>query len=184
MNLAAQSARLLWNRDPVRVAGQLSRLEELAASAQREIQSLVSQLSPPALPEMGLPFALQRLAQEQESRSGLHVSVKIQGEKNLSEAIVSSLYAITQEALTNVVKHSGCREASVRLLLVKGRSCLVIEDHGRGFNPKTISGQRGHLGLAGMSERAREMGWTLTVESQPSQGTCVRVSEPPAGEVL
>jgi signal transduction histidine kinase len=183
MNLAAQSARLLWDREPVRVGGQLSRLEELAASAQREIQFLVSQLSPPALPEMSLPSALQKLAQEQESRSGLHVSLEVQGEENLSEVVVSGLYTITQEALTNVAKHSGCQEAVVRLLLLKGRSCLVIEDHGRGFSPDTISDQRGHLGLAGMSERAREMGWTLAVESQPGQGTCVRVSEPCTGEV-
>ena len=182
MNLAAQSARLLWDREPGRVEGQLSRLEELAASAQQEIQSLVSQLSPPALTEVSLPAALQRLAREQESRSGLHVSLEVQGQDHLSEAAASALYAVTPEALTNAARHSGCQEAVVRLHLLKGASYLVIEDHGRGFQRDRVADRRGHLGLAGMAERAREIGWTLVVDSQPGQGTCIRISEPCSGE--
>ena len=182
MNLAAQSARLLWDKEPARVEGQLSRLEELATSAQQEIQSLVSELSPPSIIEIGLPAALQKLADEQKSRNGLHVSLEIQGEENLSDAIATGLYAIAQEALTNTAKHSGICEASLRLRLMQDGSCLEIEDHGQGFNPQTMPDQRGHLGLAGMMERARELGWSLSVESQPGQGTRVRVSQPRVGE--
>jgi signal transduction histidine kinase len=179
MNLAAQSARLLWDRAPVRVAGQLNRLEELAASAQREIQSLVSQLTPPTLPKSSLPAALQKLALEQESRSGLHVSLVVQGEGNVSETVASGLYAITQEALNNAANHSGCEAAVIRLYMVAGQSCLEVEDHGCGFDPQSTSQQPGHLGLAGMSERARDIGWALTVQSQPGKGTRIRVSEAP-----
>ena len=181
MNLTAQSARLLWTMEPVRVAGQLTRLEELAASAQREIQSLVTQLSPASLTEMGLPAALYKLALEQESRNNLRVTLDVQGDRKLSEAAVAGLYAITQEALTNAAKHSGVTEATVCLHLVENKSCLEIEDHGRGFKPQAISNLRGHLGLTGMSERAREIGWILSIESQPGRGTRVRVSEPAAG---
>jgi signal transduction histidine kinase len=184
MNLAAQSARLLWDREPSRVREQLSRLEELASSAQQEIQSLVTQLSPPTLPEMDLIASLHTLALEEKSRYGLHVSIEVEGKGNISHIVASGLYAITQEALINVAKHSGCQEAVVRLLLVKGRSCLVVEDQGRGFDPETVSAQRGHLGLAGMSERAREIGWTLAVESKPGQGTSVRVFESSDGEAV
>lgn len=183
MNLASQSARLLWDREPSRVGEQLSRLEELASSAQQEIQILVSQLSPPIPPEMDLATALQRLAREEESRYGLHISIEVQGKQNIPHVVASGLYAITQEALTNVAKHSGCHEAFIRLRLAEGKSYLVIEDHGCGFNPETISDQRGHLGLAGMSERACEMGWTMVVASQPGRGTCIRISEPSTGEV-
>jgi signal transduction histidine kinase len=177
MNLAAQSARLLWDREPVRVEGQLSRLEELAASAQQEIHLLVSQLSPPAVPHMDLSAALQKLALEKKSRSGLHVSLEMRGEGNLSAEVVEGLYAIAQEALTNAAKHSGCQEAVIRLRLVNGRSCLDVEDHGRGFDPQATSKQPGHLGLTGMYERAREIGWRFSVDSQPGRGTCVRVAE-------
>lgn len=181
MNLAAQSARLLWDREPARVAGQLIRLEELAAGAQREIQSLVSQLSPAPIPEAGLPAALQRTAAEQKSRNGLQVSLEVEGSGSLSEAAATSLHAIAQEALTNAARHSGVCEALVRLHLETNRSFLEIVDHGRGFDPLRMPAQRGHLGLAGISGRAREIGWTLSIESQPGQGTRVRVSECPPG---
>jgi two-component system nitrate/nitrite sensor histidine kinase NarX len=58
---------------------------------------------------------------------------------------------------------------------------MEIEDHGRGFNPLAVPPQSGHLGLAGMSERAQEIGWQLSVESHPGQGTRVLVREDPSG---
>lgn len=192
MNLAAQSARLLLDKDPPldtaaplgatpRASGQLLRLEELSANALREIQSLVSQLKPRSILEEGLATALRRLAEEREARDGLRVSVEIQGEKILSEAEMLGLYSIAHEALTNVVKHSGVQEASVRLSLGGDHSRLEIEDHGRGFKPETATGQRGHLGLAGMSERAREIGWMLSVESEKGRGTRILLTQDQAG---
>ena len=111
MNLAVQSASLLMEKDPVRVTEQLSRIGELAVSAQREIQSLVSQLAPASIVEMGLPTSLQRLAADQKNRNGLKVSVEVHGDTKFSEAIVTNLYSIAQEALTNIAKHSGICEA-------------------------------------------------------------------------
>lgn len=181
MNLAAQSAGLLWEKDPIQVAGQLSRLEELAVSAQTEIQALVSQLSPSSFKDMELPTALQNLAAEQEDRNDLHVSLEIQGAARLAEATATGLYAIAQEALTNTARHSGVLEAVVRLRLEEGRSCLEVEDRGRGFDLQAAADQRGHLGLVGMSERAREMGWTLSIDSQCDRGTLIRLVENSAG---
>jgi signal transduction histidine kinase len=177
MNLAAQSAHLLLDREPPRAAEQLLRLEELAASALQEIQSFVSQLRPRSIVEEGLPIALRRLAVEQKVRGGLQVSLEIHRERTLSETIATSLYSIAHEALINVSKHSGVCEAIVRLNLDKDHSCLEIEDHGRGFNPDTALDQRGHLGLAGMFEQAREIGWSMSVLSRQGQGTCIRVTK-------
>jgi signal transduction histidine kinase len=159
----------------------LLRLEELSANALREIQSLVSQLKPRSIVEEGLSTALRRLADEREVRDGLRVSVEIQGEKTLSEAEMLGLYSIAHEALTNVIKHSGVHEASVRLNLSEEHSCLEIEDRGLGFEPQTTTGQRGHLGLAGMSERAHEIGWRLSVESEKGRGTRILVTQNQAG---
>jgi signal transduction histidine kinase len=90
------------------------------------------------------------------------------------------LYSIAHEALINVSRHSGICEAVVRLNLDENGSCLEIEDHGLGFDPQLTLDQRGHLGLAGMSERAHEIGWSLSVESQRGQGTRIRVMENPS----
>ena len=182
MNLATQSARLLLDKEPLRASGQLLRLEELAANALSEIQSLVSQLKPRSLVEEGLSAALRRLADERQARDGLQVLLEIHGEKTLSDADMQGLYSIAHEALTNVVKHSGAREASVRLNLTADHSCLEIEDHGLGFDPHAAEDQRGHLGLASMFERAREIGWRLSVESSPHQGTRISVTQDQAKE--
>jgi len=185
MNLAAQSTRILLEKEPPRASGQLLRLEELAAHALSEIQSLVSQLRPRSVAEEGLPTALRRLVSERQERDGLQVSLEVRGEGTLSEAVVAGLYSITHEALTNVAKHSGSREATVRLSLDASETCLEIEDCGLGFDPQADLNQRGHLGLAGMSERAREIGWNLSVESRRGQGTRIRVTEnQPGGVVL
>jgi signal transduction histidine kinase len=184
MNLAAQSARLLLDKEPPRAScsAQLLRLEDLAANALNEIQSLVSQLKPRTMAEEGLPAVLRRLADERGSWDRMQVSLEIHGEKSLSEAETLGLHSIVHEALTNVLKHSGSREAVIRLSLGDNASCLEIEDHGRGFDPQSTSSPRGHLGLASMSERAREIGWRLSVESQLGQGTRIRVMQNQAGE--
>jgi signal transduction histidine kinase len=181
MNLVAQSARLLLNRDSARAAGQLLRIEELAANALAEIQSLVAQLRPRSVAEEGLPTALRRLAAERQARDGLQISLEVNGEKTLSKVEAVGLYAIAQEALTNVAKHSGARQATVRLNLQTGASYLEVEDRGAGFDTQAAPHQLGHLGLAGMAERAREIGWSLAVESWRGQGTRIRVAENPSG---
>lgn len=184
MNLAAQSTRLLFDKDPSRAAGQLVRLESLAANAMKEIQSLVSQLRPRSVEEEGLPTALRRLVVERQERDGLQVRLEINCEDFLSNAEAAGLYSIAQEALVNVAKHSGACEATVRLNLAVGGSCLEIEDHGLGFDPQSTLTGRGHLGLASMSERAREIGWNLSVESHCGQGTRIHVVErQPGGAV-
>lgn len=193
MNLTVQSARLLLEREPDRAAGQLVRLEELAASAMGEIQALVSQLRPQSIVEEGLPTALHRLAAELQARDGLQVAVKVNGElyvetastletgQLLPEPVAEAVYHIALEALTNVVKHAGTSQATVRLDLVVGASSLEVEDGGRGFDPELAQNQRGHLGLAGMAERADEIGWKLSIESRPGCGTRIRVEESPPG---
>ena len=180
MNLAAQSAHLLLEKESPRAAGQLLRLEDLAASALSEIQSLVSQLRPRSIVEEGLPAALRRLAAEQQARDGLQVTLEIQGEGKLSEKAATNLYSIAHEALINVAKHSGACEVAIYLNLGRDQSCLEIEDHGRGFDPDAMSDQRGHLGLAGMLERAREIGWHLSVRSKRGEGTRIYVTENPS----
>jgi signal transduction histidine kinase len=181
MNLTVQTARLLLDRDRSRVAGQLRRLEELAANALREIQALVSSLRPAPAAAEDLPAALHRLAAERRSRDGLQVTIEVVGDCKLTKQEAAGLYLIVQEALTNVAKHAGVDEATVRLRLAEGAESLEVEDHGCGFAPETGSSEQGHLGLAGMAERARELGWVLTIESLPGRGTRVRVAEDAVG---
>ncbi|MCL4264894.1 MAG: sensor histidine kinase [Anaerolineae bacterium] len=177
MNLTVQGAGLLLARDPDRVTEQLARLEALAASAMHEIQALVSQLRPNLDTVEGLPGALCRLAAERLARDGLRVSVEVNGERDLPAPVVIGLYAIVQEALSNVARHAATGTAVVRLSLADSRACLEIQDEGPGFDLEAALAESGHLGLIGMADRAREMGWHLLIDSGHGRGTRIRVED-------
>jgi signal transduction histidine kinase len=181
MNLAVQSAHLLLDKAPSRAVQQLIHIEELAASAQREIQTLVSQLKSDSILGESLPNALSKLASEMKIRNGLQVSLKFVSQTILSEAVATGLYSIVHEALINVAKHSGVCDATVRLILNRQLSCLEIEDHGAGFDPDTAKKRSVHFGLVGMGERAREIGWELSIVSRPGQGTYIRAEGSSSG---
>jgi signal transduction histidine kinase len=90
------------------------------------------------------------------------------------------LFRVCQEALNNIVKHSGATAAWLDLTRDSTHVRLVIRDNGKGFEPAaaspTVAGDG--FGLMGMTERARMMGGDLTVESAPGKGTTVTIVVP------
>jgi signal transduction histidine kinase len=180
MNLTVESARILLDKDINRVDVQLDRLHKLARSAIGEIQLLVTQLQPEPVVREGLVAAVQRIIAERRACDGLSIALEVTGIEDLAGPVVVGLYHIILEALNNVAKHAGTAEATVRLNLTANPACVEIEDQGVGFDPHEAQNQQGHLGLAGMFERACELGWNLSVESRPGCGTRVRVLEGPA----
>jgi signal transduction histidine kinase len=177
MNLTVQTARLLMEKDPSRVSAQLERLLELAQSAMHEIHILVAQLKPGPTETMGLVDRLNRLFSEQRRLNQMEISFEKCGERELDEATTSGLCRIVQEALTNVVKHSGTDRATVRLDLSTQPAFLEIEDRGSGFDASSTHSQAGHLGLTAMAEQASEIGWLLSIHSQPGNGARVHIEE-------
>jgi signal transduction histidine kinase len=90
----------------------------------------------------------------------------------LSSDVALCLFRIVQEALNNVVKHSGALEARVTLAGTRGGMLLTIADSGRGFDEGTAIGQGG-LGLASMRVRVHLVGGELTLSSHPGQGATI-----------
>jgi signal transduction histidine kinase len=82
-----------------------------------------------------------------------------------------------QEALWNVVKHSGTREVEIELTGSPVTVDLCVTDSGAGFDPELIQG-KGGLGLISMRERLRLVGGELHIESQPSRGTRINAGVP------
>lgn len=174
MNLAAQSARLLLNRDHQQVAAQLDRLDYLAESALSEMQVLISQLAPETRSGSFLDALQQHLADRQRL-DGLSASLEVEGNQPLNPAEEASLFRIAQEALNNIVKHARTTTAVLRLHLAEP-FWMEVEDRGAGFDPQRAKGG-GRVGLAGMRERAAEIGWIFEAESTPGRGTCIRVKK-------
>jgi len=175
MNLAAQTARYLWPADPVRVDTQFIRLLELAYDAMRQIQTLVAHLRMPATAMRDLVPAIEQLISELKILDGLDVTIDVQGEMNLPGDVNAGLFRIVQEALTNIVKHAETQQAVVRLNLVENQQFIEIKDQGIGFDLANSQNLAGHIGLSEIRERAEEIGWALSIDTQPGRGTCVRV---------
>jgi signal transduction histidine kinase len=181
MNLTVQTARLLMEKDTSRVSSQLERLLELAQNAMQQIHLLVAQLKSKTSETGGLIASLQQLFSERGRLDNLEVQFVSSGERELNEATAAGLYRIVQEALTNVAKHSGTNQASVRLHLSAEPAFVEVEDQGSGFDANTMRSQAGHLGMTAMAEQASEIGWRLSVHSQPGHGTRLHVEEAERG---
>jgi len=87
------------------------------------------------------------------------------------------IYRIMQESLRNIAKHAKVKTAEVLLTGVDNGIQLCVKDDGAGFNPADIHG-KGRLGLASMKERARLIQGKLSIQSQPGQGTIIKVWAP------
>lgn len=161
----------------------LRQLQGLTDQLAREVHTLAWGLRPPALDDLGLRTALFNYVEEWAERSRVAVDFHSSGFEGarLPFSHETALYRIAQEALTNVLKHSGADRVSVILERRADHVLAVVEDNGRGFDAEALAeaparGRR--LGLVGMRERAELLGGTLNVESTPGLGTSVFVRIP------
>ena len=177
MNLTTQSALVLLERDPGRVAGQLDHLNQLAQSALSEMHVLITELRPEPVTEGGLAAALRQHLFNRSLPEGLAISFEVEGDQPLKPAEEQGLFRIVQEAINNMVKHSGASQATIRLHQAEP-FWIEVEDNGQGFDvnsAKTGSRPGGQVGLSGMQERAAEIGWDLRVITSPGTGTHIQV---------
>ena len=158
----------------------LRQLEQLVKHSLLELQRLIADLRPSHLDDLGLGAALRWYGGEIEKRLPLEVDVKVHEEKDeLSTEVKTTLFRITQEALTNVIKHSAANQAWVNLDYQNNGVRLEVADDGVGFDRSTMqTAARPSWGLIGMQERASLLGGTFDINSYPGSGTRVSVYIP------
>jgi signal transduction histidine kinase/integral membrane sensor domain MASE1 len=157
---------------------QLHKIAEVSTEISSSIHDLSYQLHPSKLDTLGLLPSLRGFCREFSEQHHLKVQfVHHDIPRQIPKDVTLCLFRIAQEALQNVVKHSGAAEANVELSGQDGRINLGISDSGAGFSPESVEGDTG-LGLISMRERLRLVGGHLSVESYPSHGTRIRVSVP------
>lgn len=162
---------------------QVSHMKTVAERAVQSVRNLALLLRPGMLDDLGLVAALEWQGREVSRSSRLEVEVQ---SENVAEALPDdykvTVYRLVQEALNNAVRHSGARNARVRVEQTPpsgaasgpGRILVSVHDDGHGFDPRR---QRG-MGILGMEERVRRLGGTLAIESHTGQGTTVRAELP------
>lgn len=127
-------------------------------------------------------MALKALVERLDSQSSAPIHIEIAAEALcVSEETALSIYRIAQEALHNAIQHADASEIAVRLTQYPDRLRMTITDDGRGI-PQGADLRRfvaeGHLGLAGMRERATMIGGHLDLQSAPDYGTVVILEVP------
>ncbi len=148
----------------------------------RELSATVHQLSyelhPAKLEHLGLVDTVQSLCDEVSGQDGIKIKFSHEGiPKSLPREIALCLYRITQEAIQNMVRHSGAETGRVSLTGQEMTINLDLSDAGRGFDVDKVK-TKGGLGVVGMEERVRHVGGTLSIESHVSSGTRLKVRVP------
>jgi two-component system, NarL family, sensor kinase len=161
----------------------ISDVVRLADQAIGEIRTTSYLLHPPLLDEVGLACAAEWYIDGFAKRSGINVKADIANSHGrLPRKMEIALFRVLQESLTNVHRHSGASDASIRLQYEAEAVVLEIRDFGRGISEERLrllvgpSAETG-IGLAGMRERLREMNGKLEIESD-SHGTSMRATVP------
>jgi PAS domain S-box-containing protein len=163
---------------------QLEHCMRLARQCSTEIRTASYLLHPPLLDELGLSSALRWLADGLRARSGLELRLELpDAVPGVAPEEELALFRVTQEALTNVQRHSSSPWVAIRLRPEITSIVLEIEDAGPGIpagqtsDPES-SGRFAGVGVAGMRERIRPLGGTFTVEQTAGGGTLVRACIP------
>jgi len=155
-------------------------IEAIAQRLDRDVDTLVWELRPTALDDLGLRAALANYVQDWSNRVGIPAKLHSSGllDDRLRSDAETALYRIAQEALTNVAKHAKAGNVDVILERRDDSVLLIIEDDGVGFDPAAGEGGGQGFGLLGMQERAGLVGAMLEIESSTDKGTTVLVRMP------
>lgn len=152
--------------------------DDLRAEIQR-LRTMMTELRPPVLDQIGLTSALRDHADQVARTSS--ITCRVDGfDERLDPSLETVLYRVAQEALANVVRHAGAESVALSLQIRDGEAVLEVRDDGRGFDTSVTSSLANgeHVGLTIMRERVEMAGGRLSVDSAIGVGTTVRAVVP------
>jgi signal transduction histidine kinase len=180
-SLAALRIDLAFLRDRLpgedgRLLASVERMDQLVVSTVGSVRRIAADLRPKVLDELGLFPALQTLTQDFSQRHPVSCRLFVpEDEPPLDDAIATSLFRITQEALNNVARHAAATAVDVEVELDGERLTLTVRDNGRGIGDGDLQKPKS-FGLLGMRERVSLLGGNFQLQGGPAAGTTVRVS--------
>ena len=154
----------------------LQEVREITQNTLENVRSLSQALHPVMLEEAGLEKTLDWYLPTVERQAGIHISYEKSGTPYVVAGnIAIHVYRVVQEALNNVVRHSGTKDAWVRLRFLPATLEVEVEDHGKGLSAQPM---RQGIGLVAMRERAELLKGNLDLLQSNGSGTTVRLTVP------
>lgn len=168
-------------RDPAVAVERLKTLRSEITAMVQSVRTVIGDLRPPALEELGLVPAVELMLKRSPDELP-RATVEVTGvERRLDPTSELALFRILQEAWSNARRHADAKRVVIRFDYRPEGLDVVFEDDGRGFSPAEPSSRRGRFGLLGMGERAMLVGGTLDITSAPGAGTQLDIRMPYPG---
>ena len=143
-----------------------------------EIRRISNNLMPSVLEVFGIIIALRNLCNETEEHVGIKIHFETSGDfENINTKIKTYLFRIAQEAFNNIIKHSGAKKATLRLVRMDNQLTVSIHDNGKGFDVDSVAFERGN-GLYNLRERVALLEGTIEIKSEPGKGTQINIGIP------
>jgi len=160
----------------------MEEVRRLIEESIRHTRSLIFELSPPILYDLGFESAMDWLAEHMQQQYGLMVEVEDDGQsKDLDNEVRALLFRSVQELLFNVLKHAQASRARVCMRRDGDHLRVAVEDNGAGFAPDKLSAPSGKMagfGLFSIRERLNYFGGRMQIDSIPGQVTSVILTIP------
>ena len=168
---------------PSEVESRVQELRKQTTDISNDVQALSHDLHSSQLEYLGAVAGMKSWCKEFAERQKLEIDFRSGVSSLLPRELGVSLFRVLQEALQNVLKHSGVRRVEAQLREESGEIHLVVIDSGRGFDVEAAKQGKG-LGLTSMRERVRLVNGMISIESKPMGGTTIRVRVPLGSERL
>lgn len=179
INVQLEKAIAFRDRNPEEADQAVKDAKHLASEALNDIRRSVGALRN-SQETFSLDESLRSLVNNMRNGQ-FSINLEIEGEETgYSRQSLLTLYRAAQEGLTNVQKHAQANQATVQVKLNGQAANLVIQDDGQGFDPTILAGlkAKGHYGLEGLRERLELIRGSLTLESNPDDGTTLSITVP------
>lgn len=180
VTLQLNAVAKLFDQNPGSASHHLGLARNMVRSSRVDLRRSIWDLRTRELEQFDLAKALLISANQIADGGNIRIEVETVGSSRaLPEIIEENILRIGQEAITNVVKHSGANRLLIRMEFQADHVALAVQDNGNGFTPDSCLGpNQGHFGLLGMTERARRLDGKISISSAPGAGTTISVCVP------
>jgi len=173
MDLYWLSRKLPAEQFAIPLIERMESMSQLLDNAVGVTRRIITELRPTILDDLGLLAAIEWQADQFRKRTGIECRVSCaEDQGQLDKRVTIALFRIFQEALTNVLRHSGASRVDVEFRHDHQAVSLVVRDNGRGLGDP-LGPAAGHYGIRGMFERAASLGGEARVDGRPGEGLTV-----------
>lgn len=176
LSMLASAAEKTIHTNPDLAAENIADVSDIARKAQGEMRALLLHLRPVRLNDESLDKGLERLIQELDGKTVIHFEASIDPVAGLSKGVENHLFRLSQEALSNALRHSEATRVVLSLHEKDQLVNLTVFDNGRGFDLKQE--KIASYGLKTMKERAEEIGGHFLLTTHKGEGTSVNIRVP------